>query len=1002
MTDPDPDLLDALAAEFMERQRRGDSPSIEEYATQHPDLADEIRELFPAIGAMEQLKARGEQTTGGRASLGPVKLERLGDYHILREIGRGGMGIVYEAEQESLHRRVAIKVLPRQSLLEPTYLRRFERESRVAANLHHTNIVPVFGVGEQDGYHYYVMQFIPGVGLDVLVTQLAEARRQGQHADVSDLGGIAASLLSDDAVGSGSHVTALAQTDPPPRRLPSGGGRSATTIVAEVCDDDESPSRDEAPPPDADEPTPPTHHPGRNWRALADIVFQAADALHYAHTQGALHRDIKPANLLVDTHGVVWITDFGLAKALHADDVTGSGAITGTLRYMAPEQLRGHAGVRSDVYSLGLTLYELIALRPAYEAATPTDLMEQISRGGAPRPRSADPNVPRDLETVVLKATAGDPHRRYRTAAEFADDLRRFIEDRPILARRIGPLERLWRWSRRNPAVASLGAATLALSILVAAVASTGYIRTKRALAGQAAQRKRAEATSAVAQEALDRIFERLGPVRTVRTSELTVEGAGGTTIELPTPPTLSKDTAALLGDMLSFYNRLAAQPGEDAAVREKAAQANRRLGDIRQRLGQYEAALEAYARAIAICDQLPEDAGHQAQVARLHNELGHVYRMTQQSAKARDSHQAALTALEGIKGDAASAAGVRYELARAYFFLANRQRPAPGAGPHPAHHRPPRPGREGQKGSRPPGPPGMPPPEPQDRRQDGAPGGLLPREARAALDTAISLLHELREQYPGNPNYRHLLARCYREQSQHPNTEGHEAASTSLEKAIASLEELVRDFPSVPDYRYDLSETLAAIDPVRRPTAFLTDWDIEGRLRRALDVSQGLVADFPNIPHYLGSQAHIQHKLGLVLERLDRIGDAVETHQRAIDVQQELVDRLPTAYYHQVWLGQFRHSLARLLMRRDELEEARSRLDQSIAELTALLEKQPDMWYIHGLLAQDYRLSADILRREGDTDRSRSAAQRAEEYRKKLAAESQQRAEPGVDVRRN
>lgn len=1015
MSQPDPecDLLDALAAEFMERQRRGESPSIDEYATQHPGLAGEIRELFPAIGAMEQLKAREEQSSRGRASLGPVQLEQLGDYHILREIGRGGMGIVYEAEQESLHRRVAIKVLPRQSLLDPTYLRRFERESRIAANLHHTNIVPVFGVGEQDGYHYYVMQFIPGVGLDVLVAQLAEARRQGKAADVSDLGGIAASLLGADDPSTDSHTTALAHGGPPGEWEPPATDQTATAIAADVCDEGGAGSHDDAQVPEGGEPKPPTHHPGRNWRALADIVFQAADALHYAHTQGALHRDIKPANLLVDTHGVVWITDFGLAKVLHTDDATGSGALTGTLRYMAPEQLRGHAGVRSDVYSLGLTLYELIALRPAYEATTPANLMEQISRGGAPKPRSTDPDVPRDLETIVLKATAGDAHRRYRTAAELADDLRRFIEDRPILARRIGPVERLWRWSRRNPAVAGLGAATLALSVLVAAVASTGYIRTKRALAGQAAQRKRAEATSTLAQDALDRIFDRLGPLRTVRTSELTVEGAGGRSIELPTPPTLSKETAALLGDMLSFYNRLAAQPGEDAAVREKAAQANRRLGDIRQRFGQYEAALEAYARAIAIYGRLPEDAGRQAQIARLHNELGCVYRMTRQSTDARSSHQAAFTALDAIKGDASSAPGVRYELARTYFFLANRERPAPGTGPHRGRHGPP-PRRRNGKG-RPRGnmedghlPPdgqwqaGPPPPKPTGRQEEAMSGSLPPHEARAALDRAISLLDELGEQYPGNPNYRHLLARCYREQFQQLDREDHEAAPDALEQAVAGLEELVRDFPDVPDYRYDLSETLAAVDPVRHPTAFLTNWDIEGRLRRALHVSQGLVSDFPNIPHYLGSQAHIRHKLGLVLERLGRIGDAVETHQRAIDVQGELVERLPTAYYHQVWLGQFRHSLARLLMRRGETEEARSRIDQSIREMTGLLEKQSDMWYIHGLLAQDHRLLADILRREGDTDLSIEAAQRAEEHRKKLEAGSPHWPPPGDDVRRN
>ena len=158
------DPLEMLAAEFMERLRAGQHPSPEAYAAQHPELAEEIRELFPTIAVTERLKMRQEQTSGGRATLGSVQLSRLGDFRIIREIGRGGMGVVFEAEQESLKRRVAVKVLPRQALLDEKHLKRFQREARIAANLHHTNIVEVFGVGEQDGYHYYVMQFIDEIG----------------------------------------------------------------------------------------------------------------------------------------------------------------------------------------------------------------------------------------------------------------------------------------------------------------------------------------------------------------------------------------------------------------------------------------------------------------------------------------------------------------------------------------------------------------------------------------------------------------------------------------------------------------------------------------------------------------------------------------------------------------------------------------------------------------------------------------------------------------------
>ncbi len=191
------------------------------------------------------------------------------------------------------------------------------------------------------------------------------------------------------------------------------------------------------------------------YRSIARIGVQVAEALEYANRQGILHRDIKPSNLLLDNHGNVWVADFGLAKTAEADDLTHSGDIVGTIRYMAPERFSGHCDARSDVYSLGLTLYELVALRPAYEASDRHRLMERVLHEEPERLKKLAPGVPRDLETIVAKATARDPALRYATAAALADDLRRFIEDRPIRARRVSPVERLARWCRRNPWLAA-------------------------------------------------------------------------------------------------------------------------------------------------------------------------------------------------------------------------------------------------------------------------------------------------------------------------------------------------------------------------------------------------------------------------------------------------------------------------------------------------------------------------------------------------------------------
>ncbi|MFO0893160.1 MAG: serine/threonine-protein kinase [Isosphaeraceae bacterium] len=212
------------------------------------------------------------------------------------------------------------------------------------------------------------------------------------------------------------------------------------------------------------------------FRSVAQIGLQAAQGLAHAHARGVIHRDVKPSNLLLDTSGVVWIADFGLAKA-QEDGLTATGDLLGTLRYMAPERFRGEGDARADIYALGLTLYELITLRPAYDSPDRPRLIEQI-RSQEPRPpRALDHRIPRDLETIVLKAIDKELPRRYSTAEAMAEDLRRFLEDEPIKARPIGTSERSWRWARRNPTVASMGGA---IAILLAAVTVASMLAANR------------------------------------------------------------------------------------------------------------------------------------------------------------------------------------------------------------------------------------------------------------------------------------------------------------------------------------------------------------------------------------------------------------------------------------------------------------------------------------------------------------------------------------------
>jgi WD40 repeat protein/serine/threonine protein kinase len=468
--------VELLAEDFLDRKRRGERPTLQEYLDGHPDLADEIRDLFPALLMMEDLGESSGATTGpptGEDGIAPgARLDRLGDYRILREVGRGGMGVVYEAEQESLGRRVALKVLSTGSLLDPKQVRRFEREAKAAARLHHTNIVPVFGMGQQDGHHYLVMQFIAGLGLDVVLDDLRRLRRAKSEAGPAEApspsprpqpGGDTKGLTAAEVARS-LIAGRFAAVSPP-----------ADGTATEPFDD---PARAASPTDHPDDPAgyssavlpgssglSSSSDPDRQYyRSVARIGIQVAEALDYANRQGILHRDVKPSNLLMDNRGNVWVADFGLAKTSDADDLTHTGDILGTIRYMAPERFQGRCDARSDVYSLGLTLYELVALRPAFEASDRHALIERVLHEEPEPLKKLALAVPRDLETIITKASAREPATRYSTAAALAEDLKRFVEDRPILARRVSVAERLARWCQRNKVLAaSLGVTATAL-----------------------------------------------------------------------------------------------------------------------------------------------------------------------------------------------------------------------------------------------------------------------------------------------------------------------------------------------------------------------------------------------------------------------------------------------------------------------------------------------------------------------------------------------------------
>ena len=496
------DPVDRLAEEYSRRRRRGEQPTPEEYAAQYPELAAQILDLFPALELIEGLKPTPEDHTAlpdepdaPVTKVGGGRARRLGDYTMLRELGRGGMGIVYEAERDSLKNRVALKVMHPRFRPDRTYVRRFQTEARSAARLHHTNIVPVFDYGEQDGVYYYAMQYIEGVGLELVLEDVRRLRDAADRGTTALIGAAGRGTIIDQVADplpaiSRGLLTGRFATGPTASLVPGSSSTLTLTVDSRTADVTCCAPADAdgsaAPPSDAGRSSGTSSLAGQSetvyFREVARLGAQVADALDYAHRQGVVHRDIKPSNLLLDTQGNVWVTDFGLAKLVESQDLSRSHDLVGTLRFMAPERFRGVTDPRGDIYSLGATLFELLTLKPVFAETDQARLIDQVAHESPARLREHDRRIPRDLETLVLKALAKDPADRFAVAAELGDELRRFLESRPIRSRPVGTAERLWRWCKRNPGLASacLLAAVLTTVLAIGATVAAWTFRDQR------------------------------------------------------------------------------------------------------------------------------------------------------------------------------------------------------------------------------------------------------------------------------------------------------------------------------------------------------------------------------------------------------------------------------------------------------------------------------------------------------------------------------------------
>jgi tetratricopeptide (TPR) repeat protein len=414
--------------------------------------------------------------------------KRLGDFEIVREVGRGGMGVVYEARQVSLNRKVALKVLSGGLGLSPKAVPRFRREAEAAAKLHHTNIVPVYATGEENGTHFYAMELIEGPSLDAAIRQLRQARSNEPMATPPS--------TPDQMAVTGPFVESA-----------NASANGAAVLTASSLSSD-----------------------GHYFDAAARMIADVADALEYAHQQGVIHRDVKPSNLLLSADGRLSINDFGLARMLEEPGMTMTGEFVGTPAYMSPEQItagRVPVNHRTDIYSLGATLYELLTLQPPFAGKGRDQLLAQVLHKEPKAPRRVNRKVPVDLETICLKAMDKDPDRRYQSAGELAADLRRYVNRYAIAARRAGPVERLRKWVKRHPGIA----AALVLAVVAVGIAAYFGYQAHRAEEQRLAEKEEHEKSLQAErrQNALEKATEAAfsGDLEKAHTTIVAAEAAG-------------------------------------------------------------------------------------------------------------------------------------------------------------------------------------------------------------------------------------------------------------------------------------------------------------------------------------------------------------------------------------------------------------------------------------------------------------------------------------------
>jgi tetratricopeptide (TPR) repeat protein len=694
-------------------------------------------------------------------------------------------------------------------------------------------------------------------------------------------------------------------------------------------------------------PTERSRHSREFCRRVARLGVQAAEALDHAHQRGIVHRDVKPGNLLLDGQGQLWVTDFGLAQFQSDTKLTLSGDLVGTLRYMSPEQALAQRVVvdhRTDVYSLGATLYELLALQPAYRGTDRQELLRQIAFEEPRALRKVNRAVPAELEVIVAKAMEKNPQERYATAQELADDLQRFLLDRPIQARWPSLRQRAVKWTRRHRLVVG--------SVLAALVVGLGAT-TWQAVRATAAEHE-ARAAETATKTALGKLEQEQGKTTAAlaearRAGELTLQALQALTDEvierqIGRQTQMTEEDRAFLRKVMEHYEGFAATKGDSPESRAIRAEGHYRVGLIHQRLGERQEARSAYERAVILLKQLvldlPSVPGYRSKLAHSHNNLGNLLKDLGKHAEAEDEYRQALVLQKQLTADFPTVADYRRQLATSQHNV----------------------------------------------------GILLSElgkraEAEAEFRKALALSQQLAADFPAEPNYRILLAASHDELGSLLNRSGKRAeAEAEYRRALALRQQLATDFPAVPVYCEHLGTSHTNLGSLLQRHGKYTA--AEAEYRQALALGKQLAADFPAVPGYRHNLAGSHNNLGSLLSALGKGGEAEAEVRKALALSQQLAADFPAVPGYRDFLAKHHHSLGILLRGLSRGAEAEAEYRQAFALRKQLVADFPNVPAYREVLAASHHSLASLLTSLGRRTEAEAEFRQALALRKQLAAD--------------